>query len=97
MVGRQLARVQALSIRGSGDERDLLSGLLDRGTQVANNATDVSETGMRMKRIVIYGGTDLDESAISMVKHVVRALLQYPDTVIVTGGIIQVKDKPSVM
>src|SRR4051812_10638806 len=50
-------------------------------------------TAVRMKRIVIYGGTDLDDRAINMVQHVVRALLRYQDTIIVTGGIIGVKDE----
>jgi hypothetical protein len=43
---------------------------------------------MRPKRIVIYGGTDLREPATRWVKHLVRAILAYPDTVIVTGGIV---------
>ena len=50
---------------------------------------------MRKKRIVIYGGTDLDERATRMVHHTVQALLQYPDTVIVTGGIVGVRGQPN--
>jgi hypothetical protein len=49
---------------------------------------------MRRKRIVIYGGTDLTERAVRMVHHVVKALLELPDTVIVTGGIIRVREHP---
>jgi hypothetical protein len=49
---------------------------------------------MRRKRIVIYGGTDLPENAVRLVHHLVQALLAYPDTVIVTGGIIGVRDDP---
>jgi hypothetical protein len=47
---------------------------------------------MRQKRIVIYGGTDLPESAVRLAHHVVRELLIYPDTVIVTGGITKVPE-----
>jgi nucleoside 2-deoxyribosyltransferase len=47
---------------------------------------------MRRKRIVIYGGTDLPEPAVRLVHHLVQALLAYPDTVIVTGGIIAVRE-----
>jgi hypothetical protein len=50
---------------------------------------------VRKKRIVIYGGTDLDDRAIRMVEHTVRALLEYPDTVIVTGGIVAVRGEES--
>jgi nucleoside 2-deoxyribosyltransferase len=49
---------------------------------------------MKQKRIVIYGGTDLPEPAVRLAQHVVRALLAYPDTVIVTGGITRVREHP---
>lgn len=49
---------------------------------------------MRRKRIVIYGGTDLPARAERLVRHLVQALLTYPDTVIVTGGIIGVRGEP---
>jgi len=49
---------------------------------------------MRQKRIVIYGGTDLPPKAVQLVHHLVQALLAYPDTVIVTGGIIGVSENP---
>jgi hypothetical protein len=50
---------------------------------------------MRPKRIVIYGGTDLPESAVRLAHHVVRALLVLRrDTVIVTGGITKVREHP---
>ena len=49
---------------------------------------------MRRKRIVIYGGTDLPDRAVQLVHHLVQALLAYPDTVIVTGGIIGVREDP---
>jgi hypothetical protein len=49
---------------------------------------------MRRKRIVIYGGTDLPDRAVRLVHHLVQALLKYPDTVIVTGGIIGVRKDP---
>ena len=48
---------------------------------------------MRPKRIVIYGGTDLPGPATRWVKHLVRAILAYPDTVIVTGGIVEAPGK----
>lgn len=52
---------------------------------------------MRRKRIVIYGGTNLPEPAVRLVHHLVQALLAYPDTAVVTGGIVAVRGHPERM
>lgn len=49
---------------------------------------------MRSKLVVIYGGTDLPDEAVRLVHHVVKALLAFPDIVIVTGGIVKVRRHP---
>lgn len=46
------------------------------------------------KYIAIYGGTNLDDQQREFVSLLARAILQHPQTVIVTGGFERLRDQP---